>query len=190
LPSQILSSNQAYPGTGIGAFAFNFGDTNAVQATINTVGGVHAFASCPAQTLGTTYEVELDWDGTTYRVWQGVLGSAATLCDSWVSGSRLTQGVFEEIMLPDGGPHQFWPDGSSNQGNAFAGNIDSILFEARSVHTSTYTVPNTKFAVDSGTDLLLKFRPEPRWDADRLHARRKCLSDRARHQREHRISSI
>jgi hypothetical protein len=69
----------------------------------------------------------------------------------------MTQGVFEEMMLPDGGPHQFWPDGSSNGSNAFAGNVDSVLFEGASVHTAAYTVPNAKFASDGNTDLLVNF---------------------------------
>jgi hypothetical protein len=154
---QILGSVPAYPGSGNGAFGFLYGSSNQVIANVNTVGGSHTFAACAAQTLGTVYEIETDWDGTTYRVWQGVPGGTAALCDSWASSSRITQGVFEEMLLPDGGPHEFWPDGSSNGSNAFAGNLDSIRFEQASVHTSAYTVPNAKFALDGNTTLLVNF---------------------------------
>ena len=118
---------------------------------------MHTFAACPAQTLGNVYEIEEDWDGTTYRIWQGVPGGTAVLCDSFASGNRITQGPFEEIMLPDGGPHQFWPDGSSNGSNAFTGDIDSIRFEFGSVHASAYTVPNAKWTRDANTLLLETF---------------------------------
>jgi hypothetical protein len=69
----------------------------------------------------------------------------------------MSQGPYEEVMLPDGGPHAFWPDGSSNLQNAFAGNLDSIRFEATSVHTAAYTVPNAKFTADNQTYYLQNF---------------------------------
>ena len=155
---QILGSAAAYPGTGNGAFLFNYNGTNQVIASVNLItSGLHTFATCPAQTLGNVYEDEIDWDGATYRVWQGTPAGTAVLCDSFASTNRITQGVFEEVMLPDGGPHEFWPDGSSNQSNAFAGDIDSVRFEDASVHTTAYTVPSAKFANDGNTNLLVNF---------------------------------
>jgi hypothetical protein len=143
---QILGSHQAYPGSGNGAFSFNYDGSNQVTATVNTVtGGLITFAHCPAQTLNNVYELEMDWDKTTYRVWQGVPGGTAVLCDSSASAHPMTQGIFEEAILPDGGPHQFWPDGSSNTQNAFNGFLDSVRFNIGSVHTAAYTVPTTKW---------------------------------------------
>ncbi len=160
---QIMRSTAAYPGTNpggnsFGAFTFNYGGTNTAGVQINTAGGVsHNFAVCPAQTLNTVYEIELDWDGTTYRVWQGVPGGTAVLCDSFASANALVQSPFEEITLPAGGPSEFWPDGSSLISNAFVGDLDSVRFEYQSVHTAAYTVPTSKFAGDSKTLLLCNF---------------------------------
>jgi hypothetical protein len=155
---QLFASKQAYPGTGSGAFSINYGAGNQVTANVNTaVGGVVSLTSCPGQTLGSVYEIELDWDKSTYRLWQGVPGGAATLCSSATSSNAIVQGPFEEIMLPPGGPHQFWPDGSSNNGSAFTGNIDSIRIKTTSVHTAAYTVPNAKFTADGSTYILENF---------------------------------
>jgi hypothetical protein len=154
---QILSSAPAYPGTGNGAFRFNMGGSNQVTASVNTLAGFHSFAACPAQTASTVYELEMDWDGSTYRVWQGVPGGTAVLCASWTSSSRMTQSPFEEILLPDAGPTQFWLDGSSTQNNAFDGDIDSVRFESASEHPAAYTVPGTKFSNDGSAFLLENF---------------------------------
>lgn len=157
LGDQILSSNPAYPGTGNGAFSFRMLSGNSVQVSVTTQAGAHNFIGCPVQTANNVYGLRLDWDGTTYRVWQGVPGSTAVLCDSWASTSPLHQTAFEEMLLPDGGPTQFWPDGSTPISNAFDGDIDSIDFEVGSVHASAYTVETTKFAGDANTYLLENF---------------------------------
>ena len=154
---QVLSSVPAYPGTGNGAFKFAMGGSNQVFVSVNTTGSAHNFAGCPAQTVNTVYELELDWDGTTYRVWQGVPGGTAVMCDSYTSSSPLAMSKFEEMLLPDGGPTQFWPDGSSNTSNAFDGDIDSIRFQSVSEHSTSYTAPNTKFSADYATLLLENF---------------------------------
>ncbi len=154
---QILTSNPAYPGTGLGAFAIIYNGSNQVSATINTGAGLVSLATCPAQTLGNVYEIELDWDKTTYRLWQGTPGATAALCSSQASSNAMVQGPFEEIMLPPGGAHQYWPDGSSNSGVSFTGLLDSIRFELTSLHNSAYTVLNAKFAADSSTYLLENF---------------------------------
>jgi hypothetical protein len=156
---QILTSTQAYPGTGNGAFQISFNGSNQVSAKVNTVSaGLINVGTCTAQTTGTVYEVELDWDGSTYRLWQGIPGGTAASCGTQASSNRMTQSVFEDMSLPANGPHEFWPDGSSYSGNpAFVGDLDSVRFEAQSVHTSVYTVPSAKFTADGYTDLLVNF---------------------------------
>ena len=154
---QIISSNPGYPFSGSGAFSFRMSGTNTVFASVNTTGGSHNFGACPVQNLNTVYEIEMDWDGTTYRVWQGTPGGTAVSCDTWTSSNPIAQQPYEEIDLPDGGPAQFWPDGSSLPNNAFAGDLDSVQFERLSVHTSAYTVPTVKFAGDVNTWLLCNF---------------------------------
>lgn len=153
---QIISSIPAYPGSGNGAFALVYG-SGTVSATVNTTGGLLSLSSCPAQTLGSVYEIELGWSKTAYYLWQATPAGTATLCSSQTSSNPLVQSPFEEIMLPDGGPHQYWPDGSSNNNNAFTGYIDSIQFELGSVHSSAYTAPNGKFTVDGNTYYLNNF---------------------------------
>jgi len=158
----ILSSTPAYPGTGNGAFSFALDGSCDLIGKVNTVsGGLLTIGTCGPSTLDTVYEAEIDWDGTTYRLWQGTPGGTAVSCGTSSSSNRMTQGIFEEIMLPDGAPHQYWPDGSSNQSNAFAGAIDSIRFEQASVHTSAYTVPNAKSTEDSNTVLLENWPASP-----------------------------
>jgi len=157
---QILGSHNAYPGTGNGAFSFIFNGADQVLSSVNTVaGGLITLSACPAQTLGSVYEIEMDWDKSTYRVWQGTPGGTAVLCGSSASANPMTQGPFEEAMLPDGAPHAFWPDGSSNVQNAFSGSLDSVRFEATTVHAAAYTVPNTKFTADNQTYYLQNFEP-------------------------------
>jgi len=157
---QILGSHNAYPGTGNGAFSFIYNGSNQVLSSVNTVtGGLITFTACPAQTLGSVYEIEMDWDKSTYRVWQGTPGGTAILCGSIASTNPMIQGPFEEIMVPDGGPHAFWPDGSSNVVNAFSGSLDSIRFETTTVHAVAYSVPNAKFTADSQTYYLQNFEP-------------------------------
>jgi hypothetical protein len=157
---QILGSHNAYPGTGNGAFSFIYNGSNQVLSSVNTVaGGLLTLTACPAQTLGSVYEIEMDWDKSTYRVWQGTPGGTAVLCGSSASANAMTQGPFEEVMLPDGGPHAFWPEGSSNVQNAFSGSLDSVRFEATSVHAAAYTVPNAKFSADNQTYYLQNFEP-------------------------------
>ena len=157
---QILGSHNAYPGTGNGAFSFIYNGSDQVLSSIDTIaGGLITLPACPAQTLGSVYEIEMDWDKSTYRVWQGTPGATAVLCGSVASTNAMIQGPFEETMLPDGGPHAFWPDGSSNVQNAFSGNLDSVRFEATTVHAAAYIVPNAKFTADNQTYYLQNFEP-------------------------------
>lgn len=153
----ILCSAPSYPGTGNGAFCFTYNGSNQVIGTINTAGGLLTLGTCPAQTLGQTYEIEVDWDKTTYRLWQGTPGGTAASCGTAVSANPMIMGLYEEATLPSCGPTQFWPDGSACQNNAFTGNIDSIRFEYGPVHTAAYTVPTTKWPNrGSGSDILLE----------------------------------
>ena len=158
---QILYSAPAYPGTGNGAFQFAYNGSHQVIAKVNTVsGGLITIGTCTAQAANTVYEIELDWDGATYRLWQGVPGGTAVSCGTQTSSNRMTAGVFEDMSLPANGPHEFWPDGSSYGGaGAFVGDLDSLRFEGQSVHTSAYTVPSAKSTADGYTMLLLN------WDA-------------------------
>jgi hypothetical protein len=157
----ILASSPSYPGTGgwnAGAFSLSY-STDSVLATINLAStGIHTFAACSAQTQGTTYEIEIDNDGTTYRVWQGLPGGAAVLCDSFASANHIVQSPFEVIMLSPHGRTQFWPvDGDGGVDGSMVGSLDSIRFEAASVHTTAFTVPSVKFTADSNTFFLTNF---------------------------------
>ena len=155
--SHIIESKPAYPGTGNGAFVFGFNGSSEVTLSIETTGGQLTFTPCPAQTLSNVYEIELDWDKSTYRLWQGTPGGTATLCGSQISSNPMIQSKYEEILLPDGGSTQVWPDNSSSQDNPFTGFLDSIRIEGLTVHTSAYTVPTTKFLPDSYTYFLTNF---------------------------------
>ncbi len=159
---QVFSSIAAYPGpyagADSGAFSFIFNGSSQLVITVNTVtGGKITVGTCAAQSAGTIYELELDWDKTTYRAWQGIPGRTAASCGTAASSNAMVQNPFEEVMLPDGGPHQYWPDSSNNTASAFAGELDSVRIQNTSVHTSAYTVPNTKFAADGNTYYLQNF---------------------------------
>ncbi len=155
-PGQVFCSNPAYPGSGSGSVCFtqDFGGSGAVAASITVLtDGAHTFAACPGQINNSNYELELDWDGTTYRVWQGALGGAAVLCDSWASSHYIIAGKYEEMLLPSGGPTQFWPAESSNNNNAFIGDIGPIRIESasRGNGSTSYTVPVVAPPIDGST---------------------------------------
>ena len=159
---QIIGSRQAYPGTGSGAFKITMnGSTGVATATVNVAStGVITVGSCPAQSIGTTYFMALDWDGTTYRFWQGIPGSPATLCGSNANSNPIVQGTFEEILLSGGGIYQFWPDASSVQFDAAQGDIDSVDFETVSDYSSSFIAPNAKFTAGSNTYYLQNFETD------------------------------
>lgn len=154
---QIMGSRKAYPSSGDGAYKFILDSSQKVEAFVETSGGEVNLnsASCATQAAGTVYETEIDWDKSTYRLWQGVAGTisgstftpapqTAVLCASAASSNATVITPFEDMTLPNGGPFQFWPEGSSQGTNAFSGNIDGIQFYKTSLHTAAYTTPTTK----------------------------------------------
>lgn len=153
---RVFGSEPANPGTGNGAFLFNR-NSSQITVNVNTSGGLVTLTACPAETTGTVYEYELDWDGTTYRAWVGLPGSPSTLCGSSASSNAPVASKFEEMLLPDGGATQYWPDGSSTNDNPAPGRIDSIQILRHSVHTASYTVPTTKYTLITGTFYLTNF---------------------------------
>jgi hypothetical protein len=154
-----LQSSPSYPGSGNGAFNFTYNIGDSITITVNTItGGLVTVGTCGAQTQGTTYEVELDWDGTTYRGWQGTPGGTAVSCGTAVSSNHLVQSPYEVIMLSPHGRAQVWPGGGDGGvDGSMVGNLDSIRFESASVHTAVYTVPSVKFSADSNTYYLTNF---------------------------------
>lgn len=157
----LLASSPSYPGTGGsggGAFEFTYGGGDSVTMTVNTTGGVVTIPTCASQTEGTIYELELDWDGATYRGWQGVPGGTAVSCGTQASSNHIVQSPFEVIMLPPHGRAAYWPiDGQGGVDTGLVGSIDSVRFERGSVHTTAYTVPSVKFSADSNTFFLTNF---------------------------------
>jgi len=170
----ILGSFPAYPGPGgDGAFKIVYdGSSRKIEAFVMTTDGEISLrtASCEAQSLTKVYFIALDWDRSTYRLWQGVPGGPMVLCASTSSNRSLSQSVFEDMVLPANGPYQFWPDGSSLIGEgAFTGDIDSIRFQKISTYgKGSYETPTVKFAADSDTYGLLNFLPSldgtQRWE--------------------------
>lgn len=156
---QVIGSRQAYPGTGNGAFKVNINGTTGIEtALVNVVStGQITVGSCPAESVGTTYFHALDWDGTTYRFWQAIPGSPATLCGSNANSNHIVQGVFETMLLAGGGTNQFWPDQSSVNFDAFQGDIDSVDFETVSNYSAGFTAPTTKFTAGANTYYLQNF---------------------------------
>ena len=146
----VLGSEPSPPGSGNGMFKLTLSTTTGlVTATVNTTGGLVSLTACPGQTLSTAYDMALDWDGTTYRLFQG-----GTLCSSSSSSSAPVQGPFEAMMLPDLGHFGNWMAGGASV-NPFQGYLDEIRFETQSLHTSNYTPPTTRFTADSKTILLI-----------------------------------
>lgn len=157
---QIFASTSSFPGSGNGAFKFNFSQpsVDVVSVSINTTGGALATITCGAQTLNQTYEMELDWDKTNYRVFQGIPGSPSTLCGTDASSNPPAQGAFEVVALPPHGAAAVWPQtGNGGQDNAFLGSMDSVRISKVSQHTASYTTPTTKFTPDSNTYYLTNF---------------------------------
>ena len=157
----IMCSQQAYPGSGAGILCFSLNGSSKVTATINTSGGtVTMTAGCAAQTTdgNHVYEVELDWDQTNYRLWQGVPGGTAVLCNTEASANPpIRASIYEEMTLPYAGTSQYWPDNSSFGSSPFNGFLDSIRVESMSLHTSAYTVPTIKFTADPYTWFVTNF---------------------------------
>lgn len=157
----VLMSREAYPGS-LGHDQFQIGlnasSGTAIAASVYTAAAATvSLAACAAQTSGTVYEVELDWDKTNYRLWQGLPGGTAVICDTQASSSPPISSPFFEWLLPPGGHHQYWPDGSSTVDNPFAGDLDAVWIRTHSKHTTAYTVPNAKPVSDSDTYYLNNF---------------------------------
>lgn len=145
-------------GTSVTLSAAATGSATAQNITLSEIDALLTVGTCAPQTLATVYEIELDWNTTTYQAWQGLPGSPAVSCGTAASTHPMVQKVMEEVLLPAGGPTEFWPDGSTTQESAFLGDIDSIRVYRASVHASGYTVPTTKWAA-SANDMLLENFP-------------------------------
>ncbi len=153
----IFASRPSYPGTGNGAFNIGYhGDSPVCQ--VNTTGGLVTLPTCPFQIRGKTYEMELDWDKTNYRCFQGLLGGRAVLCGTLPSANAMVQSPYEVVMLPPHGHAHFWPViGIGGDDVSMIGNLDSIRIEVASLHTVPYTVPSAKSSVDGNTYYLQNF---------------------------------
>lgn len=158
----VMAGRESYPGsvghdwlacglTGSGGTAVSCSLYTAALASVS-------LAACGAQTNATVYEIEIDWDKTNYRLWQGVPGGTAVICDTQASSSPPIGGPFYEFMLPPGGHHAFWPDGSSNVDNAMTGFLGPLHIQTRSKHTVAYTVPNTSITPGDDTYYFTDFR--------------------------------
>lgn len=154
----LYCSTPAYPGSGSGAFCFSLGSSG-ITATINTSGGLITLSTgaCSTQSQGTTYGVGLNWSGTSYKLWQGTLGSTATLCSSSSSTNPPLQSVTEEAILPAGGPTQYWPDQSSTTQNSAPVYFDGLDIENQSTHDSAYTISSAKPVRGGQTNIVCNF---------------------------------
>ena len=149
--SNVFRSVPSNPGTGNGMLSLEQNTSCAVAATVNTGGGLVSLTACPNQTTSTAYDMALDWDGTTYRLFQG-----GTLCSSAASANAPVLGPFENMQLPSMGGYDYWMAGGVIS-NPFQGYLDSMRFEGVSEHTTNYTPPTTRFASDNNTVLLLNW---------------------------------
>ena len=148
----VLESIPSLPGTGNGMFALSFNGTQ-LSAQVTTTGGLVTLAACPAQTLSTAYDIALDWDHTTYRLFQ-----AGTLCSSVASSNAPVLGPFEAMMLPDRGKFDAWMAGGVSN-SPFQGYLDQVRFYSGSLHTAAYTPPTARFPItgDSKIQLMLNW---------------------------------
>ncbi|MBF6559147.1 MAG: hypothetical protein IVW56_02570 [Candidatus Binataceae bacterium] len=155
LGGNVFRSNPNNPGGGNGMVSITAsgGAGNPVAASVNTTGGLVSLAACPSQTQNTAYDMALDWDGTTYRLFQG-----GVLCSSVASANAPVLGPFESMQLPALGGFDYWMAGG-NISSPFQGYLDSMRFESVSEHVANYTPPTARFAADGNTVLLLN------WDA-------------------------
>jgi hypothetical protein len=145
----VLCSNKNNPGgSGAGMFCITQSGTGAVSASVLTTGGTVSLTVCSAQTTAA-YDMALDWDGTTYRLFQG-----GTLCSSSASSNAPVLGPFESMQIPSLGGFDYWMAGGTGS-NSFPGYIDEIRFEGVSLHTANYTPPTARFVKDGHTVLLI-----------------------------------
>ena len=145
----VLESIPSSPGSGNGMFAVSQSAAGATSATINTTGGLVSLSACPNQSINTAYDVAIDWDKTTYRLFQG-----GTLCSSVASSNAPVLGPFEGMLLPDLGNRTNWIAGGT-QHSAWLGYLDDIRFEYASEHTANYTPPTARFVADGNTAMLI-----------------------------------
>lgn len=149
-----------------GMFKIALNGSNKLTAQVNLLtSGSHSFAACTAATTtATVYQWLLDFDGTTWRVFNGAVGGLAELCDSFVSSNKPTQSPMEQILLPPVGSSPYWPNqsGPNDPNTPFVGAEDSILFWTNSLHTAPYIVPSTKnSSTQPHDDLLMNFETGP-----------------------------
>lgn len=130
------------------------GGTGGLGATVATTGGNVSLGvgACAAQVNGTAYDIAIDWDKSTYRLFQN-----GVLCSSVASTNPPVMQPTEELTLPFVGGHQYYPDQGGIMSSPFAGYLDSIRFENMSLHTAAYTPPTAKFTPDGSTTLLINF---------------------------------
>ncbi len=146
----LLESSPSNPGSGDGMYRFFLDGSNKLNATINTIGGLVTLSACStAQTLGTAYDAAVDWDKTTYRLFQN-----GVLCSSVASANPPALGPFEAMLIPDLGHWDYWMAGGTSH-NPFQGYLDDIRFERASLHTTAYSPLTTRFVADNNTTLLL-----------------------------------
>lgn len=154
----IACSKRNYPDTSTvnGLFCLSE-STTAVSATVNTTGGLVSLAACPAFVQNTTYEYEISWDKTNYRLFQGTPGGTSTLCGTTASANPPVQGLTEEVLLPGGGRPNLWMQAANNLDNSAGGVLSSWRWSKIPRHTTTYTVPSAQFATDANTVYLTNF---------------------------------
>jgi hypothetical protein len=146
----VLGSNPNNPGIGNGMFYIaQNASSMAIFANVNTTGGLIRLSVCRAQTPFVKYDVALDWDRTTYRLFQG-----GTLCSSVRSSNAPVLGPFESMLIPDLGGFDYWMAGG-NISDPFQGYLDEIRFEFRSLHTLNYAPSTNRFVADGYTALLI-----------------------------------
>lgn len=148
--------------SGNGMFKIALNGSNKLTAQVNlATSGSHSFAACSgASTTGSVYQWLLDFDGTTWRVFNGIVGGLSELCDSFVSSNKPVQSPMEQINLPPLGSTPYWPNqsGPNDPNTPFVGAEDSILFWTNSLHTAPYIVPSIKNSQTAAhNDLLVNF---------------------------------
>jgi hypothetical protein len=131
------------------------GTPNTLAACLTTtVSGYQCVGAGGSIATGTTYEFEASYDGSTFRLFEGIPGGTTTLVGSQAMTGTVVEKPSEVLALGDGGSG-LTIGGTNYSSNHWVGQLDSIRISNVARHTSTYTAPTAKFSNDSNTYILL-----------------------------------
>jgi len=141
------------------AFYVRLSNDGRIRAALNVGGSTtEIFSGTGVVVDGVVRQFELDYDGSNVRFFTGTPGGTSTLVGTVAVSGTVQQGDFEMMGCATGTRVRF-PHGPPAESN-FTGAIDSVQLSSVSRHTSTYTVPSTKYTADGQTLILQNFDNE------------------------------